>query len=79
MALQEFAAANIDMGGESDRKRSKKPDSQATLDSERILLSPASSDFSTAEKWMREGKLNNVAPGEPTVNERDLKSFLHRQ
>lgn len=31
------------------------------------------------EKWMREGKLNNVAPGEPTVNERDLKSFLHRQ
>jgi len=31
------------------------------------------------EKWMREGKLNNVAPGEPAVNERDLKSFLHRQ
>ncbi|MCU1275137.1 MAG: Phenylalanine 4-hydroxylase [Bryobacterales bacterium] len=31
------------------------------------------------EKWMREGKLNNVAPGEPTVNGRDLKSFLHRQ
>lgn len=31
------------------------------------------------EKWMREGKLNNVAPGEPTVNERDLKSFLHRE
>ena len=30
------------------------------------------------EKWMREGKLNNVAPGEPEVNERDLKSFLHR-
>ncbi|HEY2364226.1 MAG TPA: ATP-dependent DNA ligase [Candidatus Angelobacter sp.] len=53
MALQEFAAANID--GKPDRKRSKKPDSQATLDSERILLSPASSDFPTAEKWMREG------------------------
>jgi len=29
------------------------------------------------EKWMRAGKLNHVAPGEPAVNERDLKSFLH--
>jgi phenylalanine-4-hydroxylase len=28
------------------------------------------------EKWMQAGKLNNVAPGEPTVNESDLKSFL---
>ncbi len=28
------------------------------------------------EKWMRAGKLNNVAPGEPSVNEQDLKSFL---
>ena len=28
------------------------------------------------EKWMRAGKLNNVAPGEPDVNEQDLKSFL---
>ena len=28
------------------------------------------------EKWMRAGKLNNVAPGEPAVNEEDLKSFL---
>jgi phenylalanine-4-hydroxylase len=28
------------------------------------------------ERWMRAGKLNNVAPGEPSVNERDLKSFL---
>jgi len=28
------------------------------------------------EKWMRAGKLNNVAPGEPNVNEQDLKSFL---
>jgi phenylalanine-4-hydroxylase len=27
------------------------------------------------EKWMRQGKLSNVAPGEPAVNERDLKSF----
>jgi phenylalanine-4-hydroxylase len=29
------------------------------------------------ERWMREGKLNNVAPGEPSVNEPDLKSFLN--
>jgi phenylalanine-4-hydroxylase len=28
------------------------------------------------EGWMREGKLGNVAPGEPAVNEADLKSFL---
>ncbi len=27
------------------------------------------------EKWMREGKLENVAPGEPAVNEVDLRSF----
>ena len=27
------------------------------------------------EKWMRQGKLSNVAPGEPSVIERDLKSF----
>ncbi|HUJ49732.1 MAG TPA: phenylalanine 4-monooxygenase [Bryobacteraceae bacterium] len=31
------------------------------------------------ESWMKAGKLNNVAPGEPRVNEADLKSFLHRQ
>jgi phenylalanine-4-hydroxylase len=31
----------------------------------------------TLEKWMRAGKLNNVAPGEPEVNETDLRSFLH--
>jgi phenylalanine-4-hydroxylase len=28
------------------------------------------------EKWMREGKLNNVAPGQPDINEPDLRSFL---
>lgn len=28
------------------------------------------------EKWMKQGRLNNVAPGEPLVNEADLKSFL---
>ena len=27
------------------------------------------------EKWMREGKLDNVAPGEPGVNAADLASF----
>src|SRR5215472_12412783 len=30
------------------------------------------------ESWMKQGKLNNVSPGEPGVNEEDLKSFLHR-
>jgi phenylalanine-4-hydroxylase len=28
------------------------------------------------ERWMREGKLDNVAPGEPSVSEADLSSFL---
>jgi len=28
------------------------------------------------ERWMKEGRLNHVAPGEPIVNERDLNSFL---
>jgi phenylalanine-4-hydroxylase len=28
------------------------------------------------ERWMREGKLFNVAPGSPEVNEADLQSFL---
>jgi phenylalanine-4-hydroxylase len=31
------------------------------------------------EKWMKEGRLDNVAPGEPAVNERDLKSFIQAQ
>jgi len=30
------------------------------------------------EKWMKEGKLNNVSPGEPEVNENDLQSFLRK-
>jgi phenylalanine-4-hydroxylase len=28
------------------------------------------------EAWMREGKLNNVAPGEPEISEADLQSFI---
>ena len=28
------------------------------------------------ECWMKDGKLNNVAPGEPAVNARDLESFM---
>lgn len=28
------------------------------------------------EVWMKDGRLNNVSPGEPGVNEDDLKSFL---
>jgi ATP-dependent DNA ligase len=55
MALQEFAAANIN--ADPDGKRSKKALPKTTLNSgnQRILLSPASADFATAEKWMREG------------------------
>ena len=30
------------------------------------------------ESWVRAGKLNNVAPGEPAVNTADLESFLKR-
>ncbi|MBN9503092.1 MAG: phenylalanine 4-monooxygenase [Armatimonadetes bacterium 55-13] len=30
----------------------------------------------TLESWMREGKLDNVAPGEPGINEEDIESFL---
>ena len=29
------------------------------------------------EQWMKAGKLDNVAPGEPVVSEADLRSFLH--
>lgn len=29
------------------------------------------------EKWLKEGRLDNVSPGEPEINEADLKSFLH--
>ncbi len=28
------------------------------------------------ERWMRDGKLNNVAPGLPEINESDLRSFM---
>jgi phenylalanine-4-hydroxylase len=28
------------------------------------------------EKWMTEGRLSHVAPGEPAVNESDMRSFL---
>ena len=28
------------------------------------------------EKWMKEGKLSHVAPGEPVIREEDLRSFL---
>lgn len=29
------------------------------------------------DRWLREGRLNRVAPGEPKVDEHDLNSFLH--
>ncbi|MGB9121514.1 MAG: ATP-dependent DNA ligase [Candidatus Angelobacter sp.] len=54
MALQEFAAANI--GDKLDSRSSKKAGPQTSVNSDqRITLSPASTDFATAEKWMREG------------------------
>ena len=28
------------------------------------------------EQWLKKGRLNNVAPGEPAVNANDLSSFL---
>jgi phenylalanine-4-hydroxylase len=28
------------------------------------------------ERWVRAGRLYNVSPGEPEINERDLASFL---
>ena len=28
------------------------------------------------EGWMREGRLDNVSPGEPAISEPDLRSFL---
>ncbi len=31
------------------------------------------------EKWMREGKLDHVAPGEPLMREEDLRSFLYAE
>jgi ATP-dependent DNA ligase len=55
MALQEFAAANISPEPESRRKKKAVPQPISKSASERIILSPASSDFATAEKWMREG------------------------
>lgn len=31
------------------------------------------------ERWMRQGRLDNVAPGEPGISEQDLQSFLQPQ
>lgn len=31
---------------------------------------------SELERWMKEGKLSNVSPGEPKIGEADIKSFL---
>ncbi|HUP24596.1 MAG TPA: phenylalanine 4-monooxygenase [Thermoanaerobaculia bacterium] len=37
------------------------------------------SEVDRLEKWMTEGRLDNVAPGEPLVNEEDLRSFLEAE
>ena len=31
------------------------------------------------EDWMKSGKLSNVAPGEPEINEKDVRSFLEAE
>lgn len=33
----------------------------------------------TLDHWMRDGKLNNVATGEPSIDESDLRSFLEAE
>lgn len=35
------------------------------------------SEVDRLEDWIKNGKLNNLSPGEPEVNEDDLKSFLN--
>ncbi|MCW5947812.1 MAG: phenylalanine 4-monooxygenase [Fimbriimonadales bacterium] len=35
------------------------------------------SEVHRLEEWIKDGKLNNLSPGEPEVNEDDLKSFLN--
>jgi phenylalanine-4-hydroxylase len=37
------------------------------------------SEVDRLEEWMTEGRLDNVAPGEPLVNEEDLRSFLEAE
>jgi phenylalanine-4-hydroxylase len=32
----------------------------------------------TLEQWMKQGKLSNVAPGEPGINDSDLESFYNK-
>jgi ATP-dependent DNA ligase len=62
MALQEFASANIgdEIVGKGGRQSRSGATTKATSNDAmiRIMLSPASSDFATAEKWMREGAAN---------------------
>jgi phenylalanine-4-hydroxylase len=31
------------------------------------------------ERWMKDGKLSHVSPGEPDVSEADLKSFVEAE
>jgi phenylalanine-4-hydroxylase len=37
------------------------------------------SEVDRLEQWMRAGRLDNVSPGEPLVNEEDLRSFLEAE
>ena len=59
MALREFASANIggECGNQGGGKSRSRTAARAASNNAmpRIMLSPASADFATAEKWMREG------------------------
>ena len=33
-------------------------------------------EIDVLDRWLRDGQLDNVAPGEPEINEQDLRSFL---
>jgi ATP-dependent DNA ligase len=54
-ALQEFAGENLSARTSTKPSRNRSKTLHAADTKERILLSPATSDFATAEKWMREG------------------------
>jgi len=67
MALQEFAASNIKGKPTAGRSR-KHVTPKLKKRRGRIMLSPASSDFATGEKWMREGAASGWDGRAPNLN-----------
>ncbi|HLK53548.1 MAG TPA: ATP-dependent DNA ligase [Candidatus Angelobacter sp.] len=55
MALQEFARQYLTERAARAKPAKKSNTKNSSSVTKRLLLSPASSDFATAEKWMREG------------------------